>query len=128
MNNTELMKIGEISKQLGTEPQRLRRYCNANLVPGLRPVALGRHRAFTPEQVDYLRMAIFLSRAGFTTKDLRKYVRLTQDSRPEATEERLAMLKTHKRQVWQELEDLQATIDFLERQEELLGEKDLHNE
>lgn len=112
--------MGEISKRLGVSPQRLRRYCDAGLVPGLRPVRFGHHRALTSEQVDYLRLAVFLSRAGFTLKDLQKYVGLTQDSGADSVQERLAMLRTHKRQVWQELEDLQATIDFLERQEELL--------
>lgn len=116
----EILKMADVSKALGVPSYKLRRYCNANIVPGLRPAYFGKHRTFTPEQVDYLRQAIFLSRAGFIMKDLRKYTKLTQATSKRAQQERMAMLKTHKRQVWQKLEDLQATIDFLERQEELL--------
>lgn len=116
----EMLKMADVSKTLGVPSYKLRRYCNANIVPGLRPARFGKHRTFTPEQVDYLRQAVFLNRAGFTTKDLRKYIKLAQVTGEKARQERMAMLKTHKRQVWQELEDLQATIDFLERQEELL--------
>lgn len=119
-NNSEPVKIGEVSKILGVSPQRLRKYCNANIVPGVRPMRLGKHRTFTPEQIDLLRQAIWLSRAGFTMKDLREYVKLGQTKGKTAKAKQCEMLRTHKRQVWQQLEDLQATIDYLERQEELL--------
>lgn len=120
MGDSELLKINEVSKILRVNSRKLRRYCNANVVPGLRPVRFGKHRTFTPEQVDWLRQAVYLSRAGFSMKDLRKYVKLAQEKSERAIAERCAMLRTHKRQVWQELEDLQATIDFIERQEEIL--------
>lgn len=110
----------EVSERLGVKSQVLRRYCNRGFVPGMIRVLPGRPRVFTEEQVDYLRLALFLTRAGFTTKDLRKYVALLRKGGAEADAERKAMLATHKRQVWQELEDLQKTIDFIERQEELI--------
>lgn len=114
-----MLKTSDVSKVLGVSPRKLRRYCNANIVPGLRPVQFGKHRTFTPEQVDWLKQAVFLSQAGFTKKDLREYVLLAQKNDEESSKKRIEMLKTHKRQVWQKLEDLQATIDFLERQEDL---------
>ena len=117
-DDSDRLTMRSVSKALGVNSRVLRAYCNAGLVPGLRYVRTS--RVFTPEQVDWLKILIGLSSAGFTKADLRKYARLAQASTPEATTERLAMLKTHKRQVWQDLEDLQATIDFLERQEELL--------
>lgn len=110
----------EVSERLGVKSQVLRRYCNRGFVPGMIRVLPGRPRVFTEGQVDYLRLALFLTRAGFTTKDLRKYVALLRKGGAEADAERKAMLTTHKRQVWQELEDLQKTIDFIERQEELI--------
>lgn len=109
----------EASERLGVKSRVLRRYCNLGFVPGLAHCLPGQKRTFTAEQVDYLRQADFLVKAGFTTKDLRKYLMLLRKGEI-ANAERKAMLVTHKRQVWQELEDLQKTIDFIERQEELL--------
>lgn len=110
----------EVSERLGVKSQVLRRYCNRGFVPGMMRVLPGQPRVFTEEQISYLRSALFLTRAGFTTKDLRKYIMLLRRGGAEADVERKAMLATHKRQVWQELEDLQETIDFIERQEELI--------
>lgn len=109
----------QASAQLGVSVQVLRKYCNNGLVPGLRYTP-GRQRIFTVEQLDWLRVMVMLSRAKFTVKDLRRYLRLGQTGTSEAVQEQRAMLQTHKRQVWQELEDLQAAIDFIERQEEVL--------
>lgn len=110
----------EASERLGVKSRVLRKYCNLGFVPGLTHCLPGQKRTFTDEQIDYLRQADFLTRAGFTAKDLRKYLMLSRKKGEVASKERKAMLMTHKRQVWQELEDLQRTIDFLERQEELL--------
>lgn len=121
MSDNGILKMSDVSKMLGVSARRLRKYCSRDIVPGMKLVRFGERRTFTPEQVDYLRQAVLLSRAGFSAKDLRKYVKLMQSNSAKARTERMAMLRTHKRQVWQELEDLQAAIDFLERQEELLG-------
>lgn len=121
MGDGGLLKINDVSKILGVSSRKLRRYCNANVVPGLRPVRFGKHRTFTTEQVDWLRQAVYLSRAGFSTKDLRKYVKLMQARSKAADLERREMLRTHKRQAWQQLEDLRATIGYIERQEEMLN-------
>lgn len=120
--NNEQLTMREVSRRLGVSSQQLRRYCNSGFVPGMRAMMTGKHRSFTPEQVDWLKQAIYLKRAGFTTRDLRKYVQLCQQMTADAMKERMAMIRTHKRQVWQELEELQETIDFLERQEEMSGE------
>lgn len=111
--------IAQVCQELGVSRDKIRRFCNSGLVPGYK-YTIRRHRSFTADQVDWLRILVFLSRAGFSTKDLRKYVRLAQAEGSAAKAERMNMLRTHKRQVWQELEVLQATIDFLERQEELI--------
>lgn len=119
-SDEQRITMREVSERLGVKSQVLRRYCNRGFVPGMIRVLPGRPRVFTEEQVDYLRLALFLTRAGFTTKDLRKYIALLRKGGTESDAERKAMLITHKRQVWQELEDLQKTIDFIERQEELI--------
>lgn len=116
---TNPITMRQASKLLGVKSQTLRRCCNRGFVPGLRHTLPGQARTFTPEQVDWLKQAHFLTKAGFTAKDLRKYIQLSCDDNAESQRERKAMLSTHKRQVWQELEDLQSTIDFIERQEEL---------
>jgi hypothetical protein len=51
--------------------------------------------------------------------ELKKYTRLFRQGE-ETLAERKAMLETQKRQLWQELEDKQQGIDFLERQVELI--------
>lgn len=117
--NNETLTAAQISKELGVNVYKIRRFCNKGLVPGYK-YTMRRHKTFTPEQVNWLRILVFLGRAGFSVSDMRKYVRLAQTETRAAELERLEMLRTHKRQVWQELEDLQATIDFLERQEELI--------
>lgn len=120
IQSPKLTTMRQASKLLGIKSQTLRRYCNRGFVPGLRHTLPGQTRTFTPGQLDYLRLAHFLTKAGFTTKDLRKYIQLSRDDTITSRQERKAMLSTHKRQVWQELEELQSTIDFIERQEELL--------
>lgn len=90
------------------------------------------------EQLDLLAMVNGLYNSGFTTTDIKKYLRIwqsitgagTASAVPASTvpasgnsaEECVAMLRTQKRQLWQQLENIQAGIDFLERQEELLSE------
>jgi len=119
MNQDEMLTMRQVSQALGVKSRVLRRYCNSGMVTGVIKT-VGRNRMFTPEQVEQLKVAVWLSRAGFTKKDLRKYILLGRTNRAEAVSERLEMLRTHKRQVWQKLEDLKTTIDFLERQEDLL--------
>ena len=109
----------QVSKMLGVSSQKLRRYCNAGLVSGVRH-SLGRHRQFSDEQVDWLRMLNILERAGFSTQELRKFLRLRQDDSEQARREQRAMLTTHKHQIRQKMVGFGEIVDFLERQEELL--------
>lgn len=112
----------EVSKMLGVPAYALRRYCNSSLLPGWRH-SLGERRVFTTEQVDRLGLIAGLYRAGFSTAEVKKYLNFLQDDEVEARAVCRELLLTHKRQVWQELEELQKTIDFLERQEDLLNKQ-----
>lgn len=124
MEEQDTFTMRQASQILGVSSQRLRRYCNRGLVPGVRQPVLGKSRTFTAEQMNSLRLAHFLTVAGCRVEDIRKYLWLAREDTKQARKEQLSILNTHKRQVWQELEDLQATIDFLERQEELLLQYD----
>lgn len=54
--------------------------------------------------------------------ELKQYTRLFRQGK-DTLAERKAMLETQKRQLWQELEDRQQGIDFLERQTELIDQE-----
>lgn len=115
----EFLTLGQVSKQLGVPTYTLRRFCNASWLPGYKHT-FGARRLFSPVDIEHLRVITGLRKAGFTTKDIRKYLRRAQSKNPAARHECREMLATHKRQIWQELEKYQKTIDFLERQEDLL--------
>lgn len=94
----------------------LLRFCNSGLVPGIRRNRLG-HRTFEEWQVNHIRTLLGLRQAGFNKADLKYYVRLLRQG-DQTLPERKALFETQKRQLWQQLEDLQQGIDFLERQVE----------
>ena len=111
----------DISKQLGVPKHIITYLCNRGLVQHIKRTRLGR-RTFTHEQVDLIAILIKMRSAGFSTKELRQYSRLYRQGDSTA-DERLAMLTTRKRQLWQEIKERQESIDFIERQEELAGQK-----
>ena len=63
-----------------------------------------------------------LRQAGFKPADLKRYARLFRQG-AETLPERKALLETQKRQLWQELEERQQSIDYLERQIELIDQE-----
>ena len=111
--------MSEVASELGVSSDRIRRYCNLGLVPGLR-YSIGRHRNFTVEQLNWLRILCFLGKAGFSNKDLRRFAQLERQKSSKARREQRAMVLTHKRQVWQEFEDLKDILDFMDRYGESL--------
>ena len=111
----ETYTMRQASKILGVPSYRLRRYCRQGLVPGARVTKLGHEHTFTNDQMNALKRAHFLTLAGFTAKDARKFVGLMASNEKSAAQEARALLNTHIRQVWQQVEELQRTIDFLEQ-------------
>lgn len=108
--------ILEVANLLQIPRNTVRNFCNRGLVPHVRRDAK-HQRIFEPWQVDLLGILINMRQAGFRSRELKRYSALyRQGSKTSA--ERLAMLTTRKRQLWQEIADRQAAIDFIERWEE----------
>lgn len=117
MEQEELISISEAHKRLDTSIYIIRHFCDGGYIPHIRR---DRHyrRLLTPEQFELLATLIKMKDAGFTRPELKRYARLYRQG--SATEpERLAILTTRKRQLWQEIKTRQAAIDFIERQEEI---------
>lgn len=111
--------INEVAKQLKISRHTLGRLCNSGLIPHIRRNRQG-YRVLSPEQVDFANILLNMKQAGFTKRELRRYSRLYRQGARTAPE-RLAMLTTRKRQLWQEISQRQKAIDFIERQEEIAG-------
>lgn len=115
---TNFFTIKDASIQLGVPGYALRRLCNSGLIPNVRRNQRG-FRVLEDWQIEYARTLLGLKQAGLKQTELKKYTRLFRQGE-ETSAERKAMLETQKRQLWQELEDKQQGIDFLERQVELI--------
>lgn len=109
--------IGQACDELHVSVYTIRRFCNRGLVPSIKRAKNGR-RVFTPEQITWLKTLIHLRESGLSTAELKKYVALCRSGKSGILE-RKAMLETKKRQLWQELEDIQSNIDFIERKIEI---------
>lgn len=91
--------------------------CSQGLIPHVKRDKF-RRRIFNQEQVDLIAILLKMRAAGFTTTELRQYSRLYRQGESTAPE-RLEILTTRKHQLWQEIKESQAAIDFIEREEEL---------
>lgn len=117
--NDNFYTITETAKNLGVSIKRVMSVCNRGLIPHIKRNRKG-HRIFTSEQVELIDLLLKMRAAGFDNTELKAYSRLYREG--ESTlEKRLAMLTTRKHQLWQEIKDRQAAVDFIERQEELFG-------
>lgn len=115
---SELYTTKQVAERLGVTPRKVKYYCSLGLVPGIKRNHNG-NRELTEEQINHLSTLLWLRRCGFKMSAVRKYAALQrQGDQTEA--ERVAILATKKRQIWQTYEELQAQIDFLERQIEWL--------
>lgn len=113
--------ITDICQQLNVSRYTIARLCNRGLVPYIKHNKFGR-RIFNQAQVDLIAILLKMRSAGFTSAELRQYSRLYRQGESTA-KQRLAMLTTRKHQLWQEIKERQASIDFIERQEELFSQE-----
>lgn len=114
---SEFFTTKQASQTVGVPPHTVKYYCNKGLIPNVRRARNG-YRMLEAWQVEWLRTLVFLRRSGLTLADLKKYVSLCRQGAA-SIPERKAMLETKKRQLWQQIEDLQENIDFIERRQEL---------
>lgn len=110
----------QVGERLGISPHTIRFYCNKGLVAHVRRSRNG-YRLFTEQQVDWLKTLVCLSRCGFSVPEMKRYTGLCRNGVGTAPE-RKAMLETKKRQLWQKLEDIHSSIDFIERKQELFDQ------
>lgn len=112
------LTMREVSRELGIPVYTIRYFCNHGLVPNVRRARGGR-RVFTAEQCDWLKSLWGLKNCGLKINELKKYTRLCRGG--DATlAERKAILTTQKRQLRQEVAEINQAIDFLELREELI--------
>ncbi len=111
---------GQVAEQLNLPPSTILSFCRSGLVPGVRRDRRCR-RIFQAWQLDHIRTLLGLRQAGFSNTELKHYARLVRQGQ-KTLPERKALMETRKRQLWQQLEDLQRGIDFLERQVEYIDQ------
>lgn len=112
---TELLTARQASAQLRIPSRIVRTYCAWGLVKNVRHNRAGR-RVFTAAQLEQIALLYGLQKAGFNRAQLKQYIHAQSPALQKS------LLATQKRQLWQQLEDIKSSIDFIERQEELLSE------
>lgn len=113
--------IGEACEMLNISRSALVRLCNSGLIRHIRRDQRYR-RILNEEQINLARTLLGLRQAGFKNGDIRRYSKLFYQG-SSALSELKALVDTRRRQLWQNLESIQASIDFLERQSELIDQE-----
>ena len=119
--NHQKYTVGQAAEMLGVSKSMVLRLCNSGLVPGVRRDR-SLHRVFEEWQVNHIRTLLGLRDAGLSKAELKRYANLVRQG-SSTLPERKALMDTQRRQLWQTLEDIQASIDFLERQSDLIDQE-----
>ncbi len=119
LDKPEVMTVKQAAAELGLPLRMVRSFCDRGFVPGVRRIN-GYRRVLEAWQLDWIRTLVGLRRIGMSSKEIRKYMGLCRQGKITLSE-RKEMLETKKRQLWQQIEELQSGIDFVERKEEVIG-------
>lgn len=110
--------IGEVCEILEIPKKAVKPWLRNGLIRGVKRQH-NHYRVFSEAQLDLMRMLAHLSQAGTKMPELKKYAALEQ-SEPRNTAEIKSLLETKKRQMWENLRQLQEGIDLIERRIEVL--------
>lgn len=114
----EVYTLKQAGERLEMPTYTLRKFCNSGLLGAVKR-RRGGYRVLSGGQLELAWLLERLRRSGLSYDDLKTYARLERGGDATAAE-RKAILETQKRQLWQELQDRQKGIDFIERRIELL--------
>lgn len=107
--------IGQVSKELGVTIDTIRYYDRSGLLPFVKRNDIGR-REFTDNDIHLMRTIICLKNAGVSVADISKFIefRLQGDS---TLKERYQLLGEHRKDLQQQITDLQDTMSYLKFKE-----------
>ena len=109
--------VAEASKRLEASIHTIRHFCDSGYIPHVKRNHKYQ-RILTPAQFELLAVLVRMRKAGFTKSEIKRYAKLARQGET-TKQQRLAILTTRKHQLWQEIKERQAAIDFIERQEEI---------
>lgn len=103
--------IGEMAKLLGVAPSTLRYYDKEGLLPFMER-SEGGIRVFQDKDFEFLQIIHCLKAAGMQIKDIRKFIALVMQG-DETIEARLALFQKRKKEVENQIVELQETLDTI---------------
>lgn len=103
--------IGQVAKMFNLSIPTLRYYDQQHLIPRLNKSESGR-RVFTQDNVDAVRVIECLKSTGMPIKEIQIFMQKVQQG-DSTLQERLAMFLRLKKQVTQQMQELQNTLDMI---------------
>jgi DNA-binding transcriptional MerR regulator len=118
------LSVTEVSAETGLSPATLRYYERDGLLLRAVPRSPSGHRRYAAEDLRWVRLLVRLRTTGMSMGDLRRYAALARLGRGNEAE-RLEMLRGHRRHVLDQLADVTACLEAIDRKitdyEEVLG-------
>ena len=107
--------IGEVARRTGLSVHALRFYEREGLMVSQHVArGTGGHRAYTEQDVNWLRICIKLRASGMPLAKIRRFAELVREG-PGNEEERLELLREQQRQVEHQLAELQECLRIINR-------------
>lgn len=107
-----LFGMKEACELTGMTYENLKFYCNEGLVPNVKRTASNR-RVFDQHDINWINSLGCLRRCGMSIAEMREYLRLCLEG-PASIDERRIMLAAKREALVQQLQEVQASIDYID--------------
>lgn len=113
-----MYSMRECCKMTGLSYDTLKFYCNEGLVPNVKRDKTNNYRVFDDNDINWIKSLICLKKCGFSIKEMKIYIDLCLKGK-ESILPRKQMLFEHRKQVEEQINSLKATLDFIDKKNEL---------
>lgn len=110
--NMQLFGMKEACEQTGMTYENLKYYCNEGLVPNVKRTTSNR-RVFDEHDVNWIKSLTCLKRCGMSIAEMQAYLNLCLQG-PSSIDERRIMLAAKRAELVKQLEEIQASIDYID--------------
>ena len=107
-----LYTMKEACEETGMTYQGLKFYCNQGLIPNVKRNELN-HRVFDARDIKWIKSLLCLRDCGMGIEEMKEYTRLCLLG-PSSIPERRKILRAKKRQLLQQIRELEGNIDYID--------------